>query len=184
MKTLVIILILAFSASISHAQQVIELNEAKVGFNPLSGIDGPVKQISVKISESVPGEFEKDPIAFVKSNFDISPYLAQTPNEQFYSYQVTFKTRKGHLMADFDDKGNLVKTSQKFENIVLPLDLSKQLYRDHKGWEMVKNKVVAHGKKDKIDKAVYRVTMQNGKQKRNLKYEVAPETSDAIVAVN
>lgn len=184
MKTLVIILILAFSVSISNAQEVIELNEAKVAFNPLSGLDGPVKQISIKIAENAPGEFEKDPIAFVNNHFDISPYLSQIPGEEFYAFQVTFKTRKGHLIADFNGDGKLVKTSQKFENILLPYELQKQLYRDHKGWSMVKNKVVARGNEDKIDKAVYKITMQNGRQKKNLKYEVTPETGSTIVAVN
>ena len=184
MKTLVIILILAFSVSISNAQEVIQLKEAKVNFNPLSKVDGPIKQISVKVAENVPGEFEKNPIAFVQKNFDITPYLTQTTEEQFDSYQVTFKTRKGHLLADFDQEGNLLKTSQKFENIVLPKELSSQLYKDHKGWAMVKNRVVAHGKQDKMDKAVYKVTIQNGKQKKNLKFEVTPQTRSAIVAVN
>lgn len=184
MKTLVIILILAFSVSVSNAQEVIELNEAKVGFNPLSKIEGPIKQISIKIAEDVPGEFEKDPIAFVKARFDISPYLIKTTEEEFDSYQVTFKSTKGVLIADFDKEGNLVKTTQKFENILLPSELRKQLYKDHKGWAMVKNKFVAKGKMDKIDKAVYRLTIQNGKQKKNLKFEVTPETGSTIVAVN
>ncbi len=184
MKTLVIILILAFSASVSHAQEVIELNEAKVGFNASTVLDGPTKKISVKISENLPGEFERNPIAFVNSRFDITPYLSQNSKDEFYSYQVTFKTRKGQLQADYDKEGNLVKTVQNFDNIILPYDLAQKLYKEHKGWAMVKNNMVANGKKDKIDKAVYRVTMKNGNKKRNLKFDVVPSSNNAVVSIN
>lgn len=121
MKTLFIYLVLVMWAGVVQAQEITELKEAKVGFAPLSSEvirDG--NNFSFNVKETYTGEFEANPIAFMTAYFDIHNFINEVQKEEYDGYQVTFRSKKGHLKADFDEKGNLEKTSERFKNIVLP----------------------------------------------------------------
>lgn len=178
MKTLIISIALVLVAGISQAQ-IIELEEARVSFSPVSLIDE--NSFSVTVRENYTGEFEKDPLAFMKNNFDIREFISQLQGKDYESYLVSFRSRKGELQAEFDKVGNLLSTNQRFENIALPLDICHQLYREHKGWTMVKNVHIASSKKDVVNKDLYRITMRNGKEKKNLKIDARNDIRTAMV---
>ena len=180
MKTLIISTVLVLFAGFSQAQ-IIELEEARVSFSPVSLIDE--NSFSVSVLENYAGEFEKDPLVFMKNNFDIEEFISQLQDEDYESYLVSFRSRKGELRAEFDKVGNLLATNLRFENILLPRDICHQLYRDHKGWTMVKNVHIASGKKDVVNKNFYRITMKNGKEKKNLKIEASKEIRTAMVGL-
>ncbi len=40
-------------------------------------------------------------------------------------FRVTFKGNKGHIIADYDRYGKIVKSSERYDNIALPVDLVK-----------------------------------------------------------
>ncbi|HSP82264.1 MAG TPA: hypothetical protein VLN72_00875, partial [Gillisia sp.] len=101
--------------------------------------------------------------------FDIHPFIKQLRGSNYDSYMVEFRNSKGYLEANFDRKGALVSTSQKFKNIALPLAVSRELVTKHKGWVMTKNIYVASGKGDLVDKELYRITLKNGKSTQNVK---------------
>lgn len=180
MKTLIISIALVLVAGISQAQ-IIELEEARVSFSPVSVIDE--NSFSVTIEENYAGEFQKDPLAFMKNNFDIMEFISQLPGDDYESYLVSFRSRKGELRAEFDKVGNLLSTNQRFENISLPLDVCHQLYREQKGWTMVKNVHIASSKKDAVIKDFYRITMRNGKEKKNLKIDARKDIRTAVVGL-
>ena len=90
MKTLIISIALVLVAGISQAQ-IIELDEARVSFSPVSVIDE--NSFSVSILENYAGEFEKDPLAFMKNNFDILEFISQLPGDDYESYLVSFRSR-------------------------------------------------------------------------------------------
>lgn len=172
MKTLFIYLVLVIWAGVSQAQEITELKEAKVGFAPLSSEvirDG--NQFSFIVKESYAGDFEANPLAFMEANFDIHNFITVLKGEKFDSFQVTFSSKKGHLLADFDKHGNLGTTSERFKNIFLPASLREQLYKDHKGWKMVKNVRVTRGENGMVDKEFYRITLRNGDQRKTLKID-------------
>lgn len=170
MKKIIFILSLALTATICNGQEVIELKEAQVNFKPVTtNVFGKANSFSVNIKETENGEFEKDPVAFMDKYFDINQLLKEIGNNKYESYDVTFRSRKGELNAKFDDKGALLSTFLRFENILVPNALSHQLYRDHKGWEMVKNLHVAKGKNGVMELDYYRITMKNGNKKKTFK---------------
>ena len=174
MKTLIFSLLLIAVTLVGHAQEqkVTELEEAEVGFAPLDvKITRDGDSFTYKIEEGYTGEFSKDAIGFMKANFNIQNFIAELENENYDSYLVTFKSGNGHLSADFDKDGNLVKTFQKFEDIVLPLDVRREVYISNKGWTMTSNKYIASGRGDLLEKEMYKIKLENGNQKRNIKLD-------------
>ncbi len=181
MKTLFFSLLLIVVTTFSQAQEI-QLEEAKVGFAPLdSKITRDGDSFSYKVTETYTGEFSKDPIAFMKANFDIGNFIAANANEDYDSYLVTFTSSKGYLSADFDRDGNLVKTFQKFKDIVLPLDIRREVYMANKGWVMTHNRYIAHGNGEILEKESYQIKLENGNQKRTLKLD--PRASGTSVAL-
>ncbi len=180
MKTLFIYLVLVIWAGVSQAQEITELKEAKVGFAPLSSEvirDG--NNYSFNVKETYTGEFEANPLAFMEAYFDIHNFIDEVRDEEYDGYQVTFRSKKGRLQADFDERGNLQATSERFKNILLPANIREQLYREHKGWEMVKNIRMTRGENGLVNKEMYRIKLKNGTQRKILKIDgLAAERSE------
>ncbi|MFD1096501.1 hypothetical protein [Salegentibacter chungangensis] len=181
MKTLIISALLVFLAFSGKAQEITQLEEAKVIVPSSVKLSTNLSELTFNVEEDYAGEFTKDPIKFMKENFDIQSVIDQT-GEEYDSYVVTFLSSKGHLKADFDNDGELVRTNQKLKNIMLPLAVRNELYNSHKGWTMVSNKYVASGKSDRIDRAVYRIKLENGNKTARVKID--PMRLEGIAVAN
>jgi len=162
-----------------HAQ-VIQLDEARVTNATKIITNG--NDTKYLVLEEYSGQFMKNPIAFVKENFDINSFIEEMKGEDDESYRVEFLNRKGLLVANFDTKGNLLGTTQKFKNISIPLSVARKLVVDHQGWEMTKNSYTASGKGDALDKELYRVTLKNGNSTRRVK--IIPDRPSRGLASN
>lgn len=171
MRTLILLLLLVGWIGTSQAQQITELEEAKVIAPNTVEISSDLDNYTFIIKENYVGEFIKNPIEFMNENFDINAFIATINNDDYDEYIVTFKSAKGYLEANFDDDGTLLKTSQRFKDIVLPLNVRRELYRNHKGWTMVQNKYLASGKGERIDREVYKIKIKNGNQSQNIKID-------------
>lgn len=171
MRTLILLLLLVGWIGTSQAQQITELEEAKVIAPNTVEISSDLDNYTFIIKENYVGEFIKNPIGFMNENFDINAFIATINNDDYDEYIVTFKSAKGYLEANFDDDGTLLKTSQRFKDIVLPLNVRRELYRNHKGWTMVQNKYLASGKGERIDREVYKIKIKNGNQSQNIKID-------------
>lgn len=184
MKTLSIYLVLAICGGLLQAQEITELKEAKVGFSPLSSeVVRNGDHFTFKVNENYAEEFEADPIAFLNKYFNIANFISSVEEENYDSYYVAIKSSNGRLKADYDKDGNLRKTSERFENIVLPNALRHQLYRDHKGWAMVKNIHVTKAKDGIVKRDFYRVKMQLGDRSKSFKID-ASEVEEGRMAGN
>lgn len=160
--------------------QVIQLDEAKVNAKAVKiGTNGDLR---FSIVEEYTNEFLKNPIGFMNENFDINEYIDLMKYEGFESYRVEFTNRKGYLVANFDDKGTLLNTAQRFKDIAVPLAIAKKLLKDHKGWAMTKNIYTASGNGDLLDKELYKITLKNGKDTRRVK--IIPERPSRGLAIN
>lgn len=178
MRNLIILFLLAGIAT-GHAQ-VIHLDEARVTNSAKIITNG--NNSSYMVLENYSGQFMKNPIGFMKENFDVKLFIAQMKGEEYESYRVEFRNRKGLLVADFDTNGKLLGTTQKFKNIPLPLTVSRDLVTNYKGWAMTRNIYTASGKGDAIDKELYKITMRNGKTKKNVK--IIPDKPSRGLASN
>lgn len=180
MKTLIFYLVLTLFGT-AQAQEFTELKEAKVGFAPLSStVERDGNSFSFDVRESHAGEFENDPLAFMEENFDINNFIAEVVNEDYDLYEVSFKSRKGFLRADFNKDGELLRSSSRFENTLLPENLRDQLYRDHKGWAMTRNVHVTVSKDGLLKKDYYKVRLENGKEKKKVNLEGRVEGTEVV----
>ncbi|HSM63554.1 MAG TPA: hypothetical protein VK833_06420 [Gillisia sp.] len=171
MRTLILLLLLVGLINNSQAQQITELEEAKVIAPNAVEISSNLDNYTFVVKENYAGEFIKDPIGFMKENFDINSFIAAVNNDDYDEFLVTFKSAKGYLEASYDDRGNLLKTSQRFNDIVLPLNVRRDLYSNHKGWTMVQNKYIASGKGERINREVFKIKIKNGNQSQNIKID-------------
>lgn len=185
MKKMAIFVALVLSAFICNAQEVIELRETRVGYDPVAhNITNHGNAISVFIQERYTGEFSKDPVRFMHNHFDIQQVISQLGVSDYETYHVSFKSNKGVLVADFDEAGKLTGTFLRLKNIAVPNELKHQLYRDFKGWEMVKNRHIASESNGKTRQNFYKITMKKGNQKVNLKINAADIGKSTLVALN
>ncbi len=187
MRTLIVLLLLLGFMTTSQAQQITELEEAKVSFDPNAiEVSSNLDEFTFIIEESYTGEFLKNPMAFMKENFDMKAFIAsinKTNKKDYDEYLVTFKSSKGYLEANCDREGTILKTSQRFKDIVLPHNVRRDLYKNNEGWTMVENKYLASGKGDKIDKEVYKIKLVNGNKKQKIKIDPR-DIGDSGVASN
>jgi len=179
MKNLIIYSLLFFWVVSVKAQEVTQLEEAEVTFQPyVTNVDSYLdNSFSVMLDEHYAGEFSKNPIEFMKKNFDIQGFISflderngtGLQKRDYEYYRVTFSTNKGDLVAKFSKDGELTETSQNFKNIVVPSKIRRELYANYKGWNMVKNTYTASGKSDQIDKELYRIKLKNGNRSQIVK---------------
>ncbi|MCH4824244.1 hypothetical protein ML462_13785 [Gramella lutea] len=182
MRTLIFSLLLIAVTTFSQAQEITQLEEAKVGFAPFdTKVTRSGDSFIYTVNESYAGEFTKDAIGFMKAHFDIDNFIAEFEGE-YDNYLVSLRSSKGFLNADFDKDGNLVKTYQKFKDIVLPLDVRREVYMANKGWTMTQNKYIASGRGELIEKEVYKIKLENGSSKKSVKID--PRASGTSVASN
>lgn len=182
MKTLIIFCITVLLTASVKAQGVIELNETKVEARSLfDQMEQNGNQFSLKIGEQFQGEFQKDPIAFAEKNLNMAQF-ASFVDPEFESFFVNFKTRKGILQGHYDRKGELLASSYRFKNIALPNAVSHQVFRDNMGWKLTKTILIGHKRGDREETSYYKVTLKNGKQKKNLKYPVLPVERDRVAS--
>lgn len=169
MKTLIFYLVLMLLTGITNAQEITELKEARVNFAPFSSeVVRSGDNFTFKVSETFAGEFEEDPLLFLHKNFKVNNLLSEIRENNFKYIYVTLISSKGNLEADFNNKGELVRTSSRFKNVVLPRNLIHELYRDHKGWAMVKNVHITRGREGMVDEEIYKIKLKNGKERKNI----------------
>jgi len=192
MKNPFIYSLLLFCVVSVKAQEITQLEETNVTFQPyVTNVDSYIdNSFSVMVDENYAGEFSKNPIEFMKENFDIHSFISFLDQHKsnglqktdYEYYQVTFSTNKGDLVAKFSTDGELEETSQNFKNILVPSDIRRELYRSYKGWNMVKNNYTASGKSDQIVKELYRIKLKNGNRSQIVKI-VPDRTGSDIVAI-
>ncbi|MBZ9630267.1 hypothetical protein LB465_05695 [Salegentibacter sp. LM13S] len=167
MKTLVVILMLVSFSFSSYAQRITELEETKIAYSPivLTETDNP-DEYRYKVNDGFAAEFTENPLAFMESYFDISNFIEEVKDKDYNSYLVRFSTDKGFLEANYSKDGELNRTRQLFKDVALPRAVRDQLWRQTEGWSMVKNSYKAKGKRNLVDKELYRIkVVKNNKSK-------------------
>lgn len=190
MKNAIIYSLMFFWVVSLKAQEVTQLKETTVTFGPfVTDVISYLDNHSFIVKESHTGEFTKNPIKFMKENFDIQNFISYLDQKKstglqksyYESYHVTFSNDKGYLAAKFSKDGELKETVQNFKNILVPLNVRRELYNSYKGWNMVMNSYKASGKSDQIDKELYRIKIKNGNKSQIVK--IVPDRMGGAIVV-
>lgn len=171
MKTLILISFLLCSMITGYAQEVTELEEARITVLPTQLRSSSSNEYRFLVNEKYAGEFSEDAITFMLNNFDMPGFIATVADKKYDTYLLTFSSSNGYLAADFDKEGQLIGTNQRFRDVVLPLNIRRHLYVQNKGWTMTKNSYKAKGEKNRLDEELYRIKMEKGKDKKIVKID-------------
>jgi hypothetical protein len=178
MKRFFISLVVLMWVGILNAQFT-ELGEARVGFEPLLPevtVDGA--DYIFKVEEKYAGEFEEDPVAFLEKHCNIEAFLDLVRDDKNRHYQLEIKSTKGKMKAKYCKEGNLLMLSYRLKDVLLPIDLQKEVYRQYKGWNMTRNVHVAKGRKGIVQEEYYKIRLEKGDEVQNLK--IAVNDSEAV----
>ncbi len=182
MKTLIVFLLIVFGMAIGKAQ-VIQLEETKVDFAPYAIIPtSNLDTYEVVFDESYIGQFSKNALKFVKENFNARDLIKSINDPSYDSYLVSFKSSKGFLNVTYNEDGEMANSRQMFKDVLLPLELRREVYTNYKGWTMVKNKYVASGNGDKLNKEIYRINLKKDNKRQNIKLIPSRIGTDRVVS--
>lgn len=183
MKTLIVFLLIVCGMFTGQAQEVTQLKETKVEFTPYTVIPtSNLNTYEVVVKESYIGQFSKNALKFVQENFNASDLIKSINDPNYDTYLVSFRSSKGHLDATYDKDGEMRYSYQMFKDIVLPLEIRRNLYTNYEGWTMVKNKYVASGNGDKLDREIYRINIKKDNKRQNIKIIPSRIGSERVVS--
>ena len=183
MKKLITFLLLAGWFLTTYSQNVVQLEETTLTFEPTGQIVfEDYKNGVVKVKENYQAQFQSNAIAFVKENFDINRFRKEAGFDSGSIY-VTVTSANGILNAVFNEKNELVRTFQKFTNIALPYEIRNEVYAKHEGWTITKDKYVASGFQSNINSEKYIVHLKKGKDRERLKITPARSSVTGVAMV-
>jgi hypothetical protein len=99
------------------------------------------------------------------------------------TYDVTFEETNGKIMATYNKKGKLIKTIEVYNNLKLPLQVSKSISKEYPGWAFTENTHEILYNKGKVKK-LYRIQIKNNNSIKELKFELKSGAEANYVAVN
>jgi len=150
MKKIIIGLIIIGLTTISFAQEkVISLAEVEVlGVNykylnaiGTSQVAKPVKMLEQKVA-----------------SFDIKSLDDYEDEEQ--DYYVYFKIPKGKILAVYDGEGEIIRTSERFDNISLPLAVSNAIIKRYPGFKITSDIYLVSYKRNGVMRKTYKLFIE------------------------
>lgn len=151
---------------------------------PISGIDRDGNHFSFTVEETYQGEFEENPVGFVKTILDVKGLLKTLTSEKIDNLYLTLLSSRGKLNVHVSEDGDVEYNSHRCKNILVPMSIRKQLYRDYKGWTMVKNVHIAKGRNNVIDKEFYKIKLQKGNSTKRIKMSIVEPNPFELTSVH
>ena len=146
------------------------LKETKVEYKaPSMQLDPVSNQLVLMIPETKFREFETNPLGFVKSQFEIQKTIRDNQHGGYDTYRVDFKSTHGHLVANFNEKGDLVSSFQKFKNLRLPDAVRLQILQEYRDANVIGSTYTASSKGWDLKKELYKIKIRDGDKTRRIK---------------
>ncbi len=157
MKKLIIFLIITGLSTIGFAQEkVVALEEVEV------------LGVNYKYLDALGDGFVAKPVKLLEQKvaaFDLKSLDGYEDEAQ--DYYVYFKIPEGKILAVYDKKGVIMRTSEKFKDIRLPLVVSNAIVEKYPGWKISGDIYLVSYMKNKEIKKTYKLFIEkSGKHKR------------------
>ncbi len=101
------------------------------------------------------------------ASFDIKK--SSTYNRKAGYHVFSFDQKDGHIIATYDRAGRIIKSSERFSDVVLDTGLRNSIYLKYPGWYIEGNKYEVLYSLGKDTKKVYRFKLKKGDQKKRIK---------------
>jgi hypothetical protein len=75
--------------------------------------------------------------------------------------EILFMASNGKLLAAYDTDGQILFTNERFENVVLPLEIRKIVFSENKGWQMAENQYRSSYNNKEVKKR-YKINLTDG----------------------
>ena len=159
MKNLIIVLIITGLTTIGFAQEkAVELEEVEVlGVNYKylndvgdSEVAKPVKILEKKVA-----------------NFDLKN--ADFYEDETQDYDVYFNIPKGSILAVYDGEGEILRTSEKFKDISLPLPVANAVLDKYPGWRISGDIYLVTYGRNKGAKKMYKLFLEKDGNRKRIK---------------
>ena len=95
-------------------------------------------------------------------------------------YKVKFIGTKGFIIAEYDRKGKILRTSERFRNIDLPKTLIKSVLNQYPGSNFLKVIYTVDYDALKDVEKIYRIKIMNDGKKRNLKISSGSNHNEVV----
>ena len=90
--------------------------------------------------------------------------------DEYDKYFISFFIPKGKILAAYDDDGNLLRTIEKYENVKLPLAVSKTAAKEYPGWKIIKDAyLVSYHDNLGVTKKEYKLVLEKGNNRIRIK---------------
>ena len=167
-KLLAGLLIICFSGMVQAQIEV--LKETTIDYRPVSmKLDPGTQSVTIDIPEEYVGEFESDPLGFMKKKFNVNQLIQDNEDSDYTDYQVFLNTANGYMVATYDEDGDLLSTFQRFKDAQLPNEARQKIMKKSKNARVVEVKHVVITDGWDIQKEFYKVKLQDGDKTKRIR---------------
>lgn len=86
------------------------------------------------------------------------------------AYSITFYNEDGKVLVDYNKEGTIIKTTETYKNIRLPLEVMQAIAKRFPNWVIVEDTYYVSYECDKgITKKIYKIKIMNNDKVLNLK---------------
>ncbi|WP_274476195.1 hypothetical protein [Mangrovimonas aestuarii] len=172
MKTLLIGIFLIGSYSLVHAQDdpvgTVALEDVVISSDNIAVNSVNLDYIHKAVDDDTPTRVRD--LEGHAARFDITE--ADEYDSKFDAYEVIFKEDnggEGRVVATYDSEGKILKSYERFTNLMLPRAILSKVTREYPGWVIYKDTyLVSYYHGEDIDK-VYKIQIKKGDERKNLK---------------
>lgn len=84
-------------------------------------------------------------------------------------FTTVFKSNKGIAKVTYDSQGRVSSVEKRLENVVLPSQITKVVFKRYEDWTIVKNKFILSYKEGQDVEKTYELTLVKGDEKKKIK---------------
>ena len=150
MKKLIIGLIIMGLTTVGFSQEKVEKLE-----------EVEVLGVNYKYLDALGDGFVAKPVKLLEqkvANFDLKSLDGYEDEEQ--DYYVYFRIPEGKILAVYDNEGVIMRTSERFKDIRLPLAVSNAIVEKYPGWKITGDIYMVNYIKNKKIKKTYKLFIE------------------------
>ncbi len=172
MKAIINVLLLSVVTTISYAQHKAESKLNDLGVNNIDLSEVVIKSAGKEMSTYV-RDINLDPKVAQLQKIFIDSNLGKNA-DGFDSILVVVKLEngQGRILATYNGNGKLTSVEETYKNVVLPISISRSVYKEYPGWQIVNDKYKYSQENGESIKKEYRITMK--KDNKTQKITVIP----------
>jgi len=176
MKNLILLFISVFTTSLINAQETSISDIDSVVINDQYSVVKKDKKsfITKALNFNYLTNIKANETSFIVAqlqrevaNFDIKTSSVYD-NSEAATYNVVFKNNQGEIVATYNNEGKILSTVEKYEDVVIPVNLRIAISKQFPGWAFQSNTyLISYTENNGISKK-YKIKINKGKHKKIL----------------